>query len=355
MQDYFLFSDVCYSHQRYFLPEVPLYASQASLIEHQLRGDGPGHAFKGHPKCGFCGTLHYSTDELYEHCRDRHECCFICEKHFQKRYVYFKNYDELERHFAKDHFLCKDKMCLEKKFVVFPTELDIKEHQMSCHRTKGQRSSQRTAMSIQIDLQTGIVQPQSQPSKKPSSEAFRPRKAGSDATAAATGAARPISPPSEDFLSFSAPVVEIQRENPKSLSFGTQRFPSLDTTAKAPQPSMAYRQHSNLTPDHFPSLVSRDAVSGTTTTASGASRPSYNQMAQSIQRPGPIQPTAMTGLGLGLGMRSMDQDYPALAMAAPSLTNIQPSLSSPSTPPSLIPSNAAHVKKQKSKITYRIA
>uniref|UniRef100_A0A0E0JGF0 C2H2-type domain-containing protein n=1 Tax=Oryza punctata TaxID=4537 RepID=A0A0E0JGF0_ORYPU len=33
------------------------------------------------------------------------------------QYDYFRNYDDLEMHFQRDHFLCEDKGCLEKKFV----------------------------------------------------------------------------------------------------------------------------------------------------------------------------------------------------------------------------------------------
>nr|CAB3461861.1 unnamed protein product [Digitaria exilis] len=41
-------------------------------------------------------------------------------------YDYFRNYDDLELHFRKDHFLCEDEACLAKKFVVFPSEAELK-------------------------------------------------------------------------------------------------------------------------------------------------------------------------------------------------------------------------------------
>ncbi|KAM0859378.1 hypothetical protein ACQ4PT_047239 [Festuca glaucescens] len=42
------------------------------------------------------------------------------------RYDYFRNYDDLEMHFRKDHFLCEDEACLAKKFIVFQSDTEIK-------------------------------------------------------------------------------------------------------------------------------------------------------------------------------------------------------------------------------------
>ncbi|EAT88887.2 hypothetical protein SNOG_03682 [Parastagonospora nodorum SN15] len=46
---------------------------------------------------------------------------------------YYVNYDSLEVHFKKDHFLCPDRECLDKKFVVFDSEMDLKAHQIESH------------------------------------------------------------------------------------------------------------------------------------------------------------------------------------------------------------------------------
>jgi len=90
--------------------------------------------FRGHPECGFCRERFYGDDELYTHCRDKHERCHICDRRDgSRKQQYYVNYDSLEVHFKKDHFLCPDRECLDKKFVVFDSEMDLKAHQIESH------------------------------------------------------------------------------------------------------------------------------------------------------------------------------------------------------------------------------
>lgn len=54
-----------------------------------------------------------------------HFTCHICDKNGIK-YHYYKDYRALERHFRKQHFICEERSCLEQKFVVFATALDLR-------------------------------------------------------------------------------------------------------------------------------------------------------------------------------------------------------------------------------------
>lgn len=131
-------SDLCTRNKKVFTHEHELF-SFADLRKHQKFGDdNPGaidqSGFKGHPECGFCRQRFYGDDELYTHCRDKHERCHICDRRDGSRQQqYFVNYDSLEQHFRKDHFMCPDRECLEKKFVVFDSEMDLKAHQIESH------------------------------------------------------------------------------------------------------------------------------------------------------------------------------------------------------------------------------
>ncbi|KAK4192360.1 E3 ubiquitin-protein ligase hel2 [Podospora australis] len=129
--------DLCTRHKKVFTHEHEMFADR-ELTKHMRDGDDkPGAVdqtgFKGHPLCGFCGARFYDSDKLYEHCRNKHERCFLCDRRDSRQPHYYLDYDALEHHFKKDHFLCNDRECLEKKFVVFESEMDLKAHQLSEH------------------------------------------------------------------------------------------------------------------------------------------------------------------------------------------------------------------------------
>jgi E3 ubiquitin-protein ligase ZNF598 len=136
--------DLCTRNKKVFTHEHELFTKE-ELRKHEKYGDdNPGAAdqsgFKGHPECGFCRQSFYGDDELYAHCRDRHERCHLCDRRNPNHPQYFVDYNALEQHFNRDHHPCMDQECLEKKFVVFDSELDLKAHQLEQHpngMTKG--------------------------------------------------------------------------------------------------------------------------------------------------------------------------------------------------------------------------
>jgi len=99
--------------------------------------------------CDICKTRYYSDDELFVHCRDNHEKCFLCERTSGVP-QYYKDYAELNLHFRKDHFMCSDRNCLEKRFIVFPTELDLKAHQLSEHGNDLSKDVRRDARVVDM-------------------------------------------------------------------------------------------------------------------------------------------------------------------------------------------------------------
>lgn len=137
--------DLCTRNKRVFTHEHELFAEKA-LEKHMRHGDDkPGSAdqtgFKGHPLCAFCGERFYDDDKLYEHCRMKHERCFICDRRDSRQPHYYENYNSLEQHFRKDHYLCSDRECMEKKFVVFETDMDLQAHRLAEHGGKGGRET----------------------------------------------------------------------------------------------------------------------------------------------------------------------------------------------------------------------
>lgn len=56
-------------------------------------------------------------------------------------------------HFRHEHYLCEDHGCLEKKFVVFPSEQEIKQHAAREHGGNMSRAEKRQALTIPINFQ----------------------------------------------------------------------------------------------------------------------------------------------------------------------------------------------------------
>ena len=147
--------DLCTRNKKVFTHEHELFTQQ-DLKKHEKFGDDhPGavdqSGFKGHPECGFCRERFYGDDELYTHCRDKHEKCHICDRRNPARQQqYYVDYDSLEQHFRKDHFLCADQECMDKKFVVFESEMDLKAHQLEAHPNGLSKDARRDARRVDI-------------------------------------------------------------------------------------------------------------------------------------------------------------------------------------------------------------
>lgn len=122
--------DICTRHKKAFPLELDLF-TRRSLLNHQRNGDNKG--FTGHPECEFCHVRYYSGDELFMHCREKHEKCFLCERQNPQNVQYYRDYDALEKHFREKHYACNVRMCLDQKFVVFGTEVELQEHMLSTH------------------------------------------------------------------------------------------------------------------------------------------------------------------------------------------------------------------------------
>jgi hypothetical protein len=93
-------SDLCTRFKKIFTHEQTLFNS-TQLTKHYKFGDkainkDDDSGFKGHPECAFCKSSFYGDDELFEHCRDKHEQCHICVRN-GIRHQYYANYDQLVR------------------------------------------------------------------------------------------------------------------------------------------------------------------------------------------------------------------------------------------------------------------
>jgi len=82
-----------------FISEQVLYTDK-ELKQHGRAGDVTGalaeSGFSGHPSCRFCRRQFYGDTELFVHMHQTHEQCFLCRRARPDKYVYYRNYAELE-------------------------------------------------------------------------------------------------------------------------------------------------------------------------------------------------------------------------------------------------------------------
>ncbi|KAF7188267.1 E3 ubiquitin-protein ligase hel2 [Pseudocercospora fuligena] len=147
--------DLCTRNKKVFTHEHELFTKQELQRHEKFGDDKPGaidqSGFKGHPECGFCRQRFYGDDELFAHCRDRHERCHLCDRRTGgNNPQYYMNYEALEQHFGKEHYPCLDSECLEKKFVVFDSEMDLKAHQLENHPNGLSKDARRDARRVDI-------------------------------------------------------------------------------------------------------------------------------------------------------------------------------------------------------------
>ncbi|KAJ7008090.1 E3 ubiquitin-protein ligase ZNF598-like [Populus alba x Populus x berolinensis] len=145
---------LCLEGRKVFICEQKLY-SRAQLNQHISTGDSEVDGseserggFMGHPMCEFCKKPFYGDNELYTHMSTEHYTCHLCQRQHPGQYEYYKNYDDLEIHFRRDHFLCDDEGCLAKKFIVFQTEAELKRHNTIEHAGHMSRSQRNAALQI---------------------------------------------------------------------------------------------------------------------------------------------------------------------------------------------------------------
>ncbi|CAL8468912.1 g8453 [Coccomyxa elongata] len=83
-----------------------------------------------HPRCDFCKVHMYSGDELYEHMRQQHFTCDICQR--CGAFMHFDSADALMLHLRSDHHLCEEGEC-EGCLIAFFSAEELAQHRRERH------------------------------------------------------------------------------------------------------------------------------------------------------------------------------------------------------------------------------
>ena len=154
------FCEVCLEGRKVFLSEQVLY-TRTQLDKHRYGASADvdnafGQAgFKGHPSCKYCRKFFYDEGQLYTHMQTAHETCHICRRQCPDKHVYYRDYEELERHFRKDHHACLHPECLAKKFVVFTSAQELKNHEGLEHGRAMTKAERQAALRVDVGFTIG--------------------------------------------------------------------------------------------------------------------------------------------------------------------------------------------------------
>ena len=237
--------DLCTRNKKVFTHEHELFTS-GELRKHEKFGDdNPGaidqSGFKGHPECGFCSRRFYGDDELYTHCRERHEKCHICERRNNGRHPqYYLNYQMLEKHFEEAHFVCLDTECQANKTNVFESEIDLKAHQLTDHPNGLSKDARRETRLV--DISSFDYRTPYQPERRGGRE-VRGSGRGRDPNAEPlpTSSAQPIG---RAELAYQRQMAIQNSQTASARNFGGQ----LTRTPQAAMPAPVGPQHSSTVP-----------------------------------------------------------------------------------------------------------
>ena len=269
-------SDLCTRNKKVFTHEHELF-TWADLKKHQKFGDdNPGakdqSGFRGHPECGFCRQRFYGDDELYTHCRDKHERCHICDRREGSRQQqYYVNYDSLEVHFRKDHFLCPDRECLEKKFVVFDSEMDLKAHQIETHPNGLTKDALRDAR--RVDMSGFNLRAPHEPESSGRRDDRRRGEGGRGRGRGRDPNAEPLPASSAQTLSRAELAYQRQMEAQNSQSATARTFGGQLTSTPTPGEAFAARPAPSAA---APATVTASRPSGAQNLANGVGNLSLN-------------------------------------------------------------------------------
>ena len=113
------FCKICMKGRTVFIREQRIYHT-GNLRRHIEHGD-PASANDSeilpHPWCDFCEEYFFDNGMFSEHLHKMHLACHLCGENF--RHMFYDDYESLETHFSRSHFICPFPECRQKCYVAF--------------------------------------------------------------------------------------------------------------------------------------------------------------------------------------------------------------------------------------------
>ncbi|KAG8348951.1 Zinc finger C3HC4 type (RING finger) [Trypanosoma vivax] len=129
---------ICLDHRSVFLCEQRTYTTSELSLHMKGQCLFDPTSFLGHPPCLFCHKQHfYDDDHLLHHMRNKHLVCDFCAGSGVSL-TYYRNRNDLNKHFAQKHKLCDDPGCamLDPIERVYATEFELILHKQRAHKVR---------------------------------------------------------------------------------------------------------------------------------------------------------------------------------------------------------------------------
>lgn len=121
--------------------------TQPGLEKHTKKGDfdEDGNVYFFHPYCNYCLKYFYDEEAIVKHMPD-HFTCHVCGPEY--KYIYYKNYPSLEKHFRISHYLCEETQCKQNSFIVFKTAPELDIHNSKVHNNSNSKKHSVNSMNL---------------------------------------------------------------------------------------------------------------------------------------------------------------------------------------------------------------
>ncbi len=102
-----------------------------------------------HPWCDFCEEYFFNDQIFSDHLNRKHLTCHLCGDQYKN--VFYKEYSNLENHFAWTHFLCPYETCKAKCYVAFRTEDELQAHVDIEHKSREKQIKANALLGFEYD------------------------------------------------------------------------------------------------------------------------------------------------------------------------------------------------------------
>ena len=151
------FCEVCLEGRKVFVSQQVTYTRRSWTSTRRRRGGRWTRrwAVRGPPRVPFLRqALLRRRRAVSPHAVGARDVPLVPQERTRDKFVYYRDYDELERHYTTAHHPCLHPECLAKKFVVFQSPQELKNHEGLEHGRAMTKAERKEALRVHVEFST---------------------------------------------------------------------------------------------------------------------------------------------------------------------------------------------------------